>query len=74
MVWEEDGDGDDDVDDDDEKKMQTLFSLLFAFVCEVGGRRVCAGREKQAEGSGRCPDVEKGTVYTCVAIWGLLLV
>ena len=24
------------------KKMQTLFSLLFAFVCEVGGGRVCA--------------------------------
>ena len=43
---EEDGDEDEDVDDDDEKKMQTLFSLLFAFVCEVVGRRVCAeGRE-----------------------------
>ena len=28
---EEDGDEDEDVDDDDEKKMQTLFSLLFAF-------------------------------------------
>ena len=44
---EEDGDEAEDVDDDDDaKKMQTLFSLLFAFVCEVVGRRVCAGRGK----------------------------
>ena len=39
---EEDGEEDEDVDGDDEKKMQTLFSHLFAVGCEVGGRRVCA--------------------------------
>ena len=39
---EEDGDENEAEDDDDEKKWQTLFSHLFAFVCEVGGGRVCA--------------------------------
>ena len=65
---EEGGDAEedvDDVDDDDEKKMQTLFSLLFAFrvgwledVCvwDVGSRErvVIGGRTC---GRGRCTRV-----------------
>ena len=57
------------------RKKCKLFSRFCLRLCEVWvEERVCAGREKQAEGSGRWQDVEKGTVYTCVAIWGLLLV
>ena len=47
---EEDGDEDEDEneneDAEDEKKSKSHFSRFVAFVCEVGGRRVCAGRGK----------------------------
>ena len=44
---DEDG-GEDAMEDADGAKNQILLSFLFAFVCEVGGRRVCAeGRRKR---------------------------
>ena len=56
---------------DRQKKNENTSHAICCAGCEVGGRRVFAGREKSVEGSGRCPDVEKRTVHTCVAVWGL---